>query len=250
MPDHFYSAKRTLERAKYHFRDFEARITALGDGKQATYLIERDRKGRDNRHKIKFDKTFFEEAPSVVFDCLNNLRATLDHCIYASCVAARGPGDYQFTAFVFCEDREFLANRINGASKDAPEEIQALIPAFKPHKGGSTALWSLHRLCNLRKHALLMPIATEGLQVHSGPLIIGLKHKWVPENHEIEITDSGGADFSHADGFVFRIAFDDTESWVKRSDPLAVLEAMISEVQGVLVRIEAECWKLWPRAFD
>jgi hypothetical protein len=203
MPDPFYSAKRTLERAKFHFRDFEARITALAHQKKGTYLIERDIKGLNNRHKIKFDKTFFDEAPSVVFDCLNNLRATLYHSIYASCVASKGHGiEFEFTAFVFVKAPEFLTERINGAARDAPQEIKALIRTFKPYKGGNIVVWNLHRLCNLRKHAILMPIAAEGLGVHlPRGITILLRHKWVPENHEIEILDSGNADFSYADSF-------------------------------------------------
>ncbi|MHC2626072.1 hypothetical protein ACVIW2_008104 [Bradyrhizobium huanghuaihaiense] len=250
MPDPFYSSKQTLERAKYHFRDFEARITAFADDKERTYSIERDANGRDNRHKIRFSQAFFDETPSVVFDFLNNLRAVLDHAIYASCMASHR-NVTRFATFPFTEEATQLGNLIKGVTKEAPDEIQALIPTFKPYKGGNIALWSLHRLCNSRKHAILMPVATQDLRVYVTPgIIIGLSHRWDSEKYEIEILNSGGADFSQAHGITFRIGFNDTESWVRDSEPLGVLGAMVSEVQRVLVRIEAECRKLWPESFS
>jgi hypothetical protein len=252
MPDPFYSPKRTLERAKYHFRDFEARVSTFANNKQGTYFIERDIKGRDNRHVIRFDKTFFDEAPSIVFDIINNLRAVLDHAVFASCTASKRPVT-QFAYFPFTKAEQFLAKRINGLTKEAPDEVQAIITSFKPYKGGNVALWNLNRLCNSKKHTILMPIATEGLTVHlgsAGGIMIGLSHTWSAEKYEIEITGAGGADFSYAHSFSFRIAFDDTETWVGHSEPLAVLSAMVREVQRFLVRIEAECRQLWPESFS
>jgi hypothetical protein len=249
MPDPFYSPKRTLERAKYHFRDFEARVVAFANDKQWAYSIERDVKGRNNRHKITFSQAFFDETPSVVFDILGNLRAALDQSVYASGVASKMPVT-EFIEFTIAKGEEFLANRMKGLANQAPDEIRALIPTFKPYKGGNVALWSLHRLCNSRKHAILMPVATQELQVHIGSgITIFLAHQWNAENYEIEILHSGGADFTHADSFSFRIGFNDEEAWVRGSDPLAVLGRMVTEVERVLVRIEAECRKLWPESF-
>lgn len=198
--------------------------------------------------KIIFDKAFFDDTPSIVFDIINNLRAVLDHAIYASCIASRRPVT-EFAYFPFAKAETFLANRIKGLTKEAPEEIQALIPTFKPYKGANNFLWSLNRLCNSRKHAILMPIGTQDLQIHLTPgIILQTSHRWNPEKYEIEI-DTGSGDFRDAHSFAFRIGFDDEEPRVSRSDPPAVLRAMLSEVQGVLVRIEAECRKLWPESF-
>jgi hypothetical protein len=251
MRDPFYSAKRTLERAKYHFRDFKARVAAFANTKQGTYVTQRDENRIYNIHKIKFEKAFFDEVPSIVFDALNNLRATLDQTIYGATIAS-GIGPKRLTNFPFGETPADVEKAVKGWCKEAPDEIKAILPTFKPYKGGNIALWNLNRLCNLKKHAILMPIATDDLQVNlgkSGGLTLLLGHQWVPENYEIEILGHGGADFSKAHSFAFSIAFDDTETWVRRSAPLAVLRAMISEVQGVLVRIEAESRKFWPKSF-
>jgi hypothetical protein len=251
MPNPFYSAQRTLERAKYHFRDFEARIKTFRNDKKWTYNIERDMKGRNNRHKIKFDRTFFDEAPSVVFDTINNLRAVLDQSVYASCIASKRPVN-NHALFAFADEAAKIEKSIKGRSKDAPLEIQDIIRAFKPYKRGNVALWHLNALCNTKKHAILAPATFDplGVQIHIGAATIGIGHKWIPENYEIEILGAGGADFSQADGLSFRIVFDHVESWIRHSEPLAILDTMSREVERVLMTIEAECRRIWPESFE
>lgn len=250
MSNPFYSANRTLERAKSHFRDFEARIKAFRNDKKWTYNIERDVKGRNNQHKIKFDHTFFDEGPSIVFDATNNMRAVLDQAVYASTIAS-GKTPTKYAKFPFGEAPSDVETAIKGWCKEAPLEIQSILRTFKPYKRGNVGLWHLNALCNTKKHAILAPATFDplGVQIHIGGAIIGIGHKWIPENYEIEILGAGGADFSEADNFSFGIVFDHADSWIRNSEPLAILGRMGSEVERVLMTIEAESIRLWPDHF-
>ena len=60
--DPFYSAKRCLERAKYHFRDFHARVEEFSSGKDWAYRRERDARGRQKNLKIKLSLKFLMKS--------------------------------------------------------------------------------------------------------------------------------------------------------------------------------------------
>jgi len=253
MPDPFCSPKRTLERAKCHFRDFEARITAFSNEKKWSYECERDLKGRNNRHKIKFDRAFFDEVPSIVFDLVNNMRAVLDQCGYAAAKAA-GKSRLKQTAFPFGKDPDDLCNTIKrNVCADVPTEIVTLFRSFKPYKRGNPPLWHLNALCNTKKHAILAPAALESVQIRIGGAIIFIgSPKWGAEDHEMELVGMGGADFSDLDdagSFTFRVIFDHVETWIRGSEPLAIVGSMGGEVERILLATEAKCRLLWPEAF-
>jgi hypothetical protein len=91
MVDFFESPKRTILRAKHHILDLESQIAAFTNEKPWSYLVEDDSDGTHKLHKIRFARRLPDDLPSILFDAVNNLRAVLDQCAYASAIAAKSP---------------------------------------------------------------------------------------------------------------------------------------------------------------
>jgi hypothetical protein len=246
-PDPFYSPKRTLSRAKHHVGDFEAKITAFAGGQYWSYSPERDSRGLAQRHKVIFDRDFFEDLGGVVFDAANNLRAVLDQSAYATAILG-GVLEPKSAYFPISSDAAKLQDVIRGRCKDLRPEIISLFSGFKPYLGGSYCLARLNMLCNAQKHAELVPFRTDellGVRFVMGGAGLVLKHHWDAENFEIEILDiPPGGDLGHPGTFAFDITFDHSEPGLGNSEPLGLLTGMAQEVERVLIATEAECRKL------
>jgi hypothetical protein len=102
----------------------------------------------------------------------------------------------------------------------------------------------MNNLCNSQKHAILAPTTVGNLQVRVGGAIVGLQHRWVPEKNHIEIIGADGANLNYADEIAFSVAFANVDSYLRDSEPVAVLRTMCREVQRVLMATEAECRRL------
>ena len=193
MADPFVSPRRTLRRAKQHVEDFHFRTIAFRKNKDWSYVIEKDDQGGAKRHKIKFNREFFEDLPGIVLDAASGLRAVLDQTGYAAAVAS-GVQAPKRAYFPLADDATQLENVIaRRRCDDLPPEILALFRAFKPYKCGNILLWSLNKLANTKKHAFLTPIQLDRYSVaYQIPGIkVGLHHRWTAEECEVEILGWG-----------------------------------------------------------
>ena len=246
MADLFTSAKSTHRHAIHRIGEFEAKITAFERDRDWSYVIEKNADGTKESHKIKFKKIFFDETPNIVFDAVNNLRAVLDQTAYAAAVAS-GKLNPKCAYFPIGDDAAGLENVIKGRCKDIPREIVALFRTFKPYKRGNLFIPTLNKLCNAKKHAILIPIRFDrlGVAVQIGGAIFGLPHEWDPEKCEITLLHVGrGTDFSRGGKFAFKINFNHDEPVIGGSEPLALLNGMAREVERILIATEAECRRL------
>lgn len=221
MVDHFESAKRTVARANHHISDLERQILAFTNEKPWSYIVDEDADGFHKLHKIRFSRRLPIDLPSIVFDAVNNLRASLDHCGYACAVAAKSDS-LKHIAFPFAKDEARWAAKVAGCCKDLPKEIIAFFRSCNAYKGGNEILWSMNELCNTKKHFSLVPLTAGKASLKITPT----------EKHELAIkhrasggfTISGGGSPAGFHGFIMSEVSSANSRWNAAKNELLLLK--------------------------
>ena len=144
MTDIFESSKLRLSRAKEHILAFEERQKVFLKTKEWSDIIERDAKGANYLHKVRFLNPFPPDFALIATEAIEHLRASLDHAAYAIAVAS-GTTDPKSAYFPFAQDLAGLETVIKGRCKDIPPDIVTLFCSFQPYKGGNDLIWTLNR---------------------------------------------------------------------------------------------------------
>ena len=126
-------------------------------------------------------RVFFSELPlprwgTLVGDILVNLRAALDHAVYA--IAYSGNPDsfinYRRTEFLICDSERAFRQKKRSALRGLPRAAVAVVQQSQPYVGTDDVtnhpLWVLRELSNLDKHRFI-PLTT-----------------WIAHKLELEIT--------------------------------------------------------------
>jgi len=247
MPGPFDSARRKVARADKHFDDLHREVKAFRADEPYRQVIEPDPSAPDHfLHKIKLVKSLDETSiAEIVGDVISNLRAALDHAIYA--VATIRCTNPRKAYFPFSSDAAGLENSLNGFCKNVPVEMYPLLRSFQPYKGGNQYLYALNALRNADNHAMLTPFGTS---VQQGPTDMrgtGYMKAVVPEharwntakNELVFLRTRADTEFDYNIDFNFFIAFQDIEC-VEGYPMLEMLEAVGCEVNATVNAIEAE----------
>jgi hypothetical protein len=96
----FDSPRRTLQRAKHHIRDLKDVIGTFTVEHPWSYVIDSESQAPNDVHKIRFHTPPPASAASILFDAVNNLRASLDQIGYSAAIAS-GKIDPKGTNFLF-----------------------------------------------------------------------------------------------------------------------------------------------------
>jgi hypothetical protein len=169
-PSAFESPRLTLKRAKHHIRDLKQVVDQFTLEQPWTYLIDAESQAPNLVHKIKFNKLPPADMACILFDAVNNLRATLDQIGYSAATAS-GKVKPWHTKFLFGDD----AKATTWKSKDLPAEIIDLFRSVEPYEGGNGQLLSaVNKLCNTKKHASLVPMMVTG--------VVATFRAWVPDD--------------------------------------------------------------------
>jgi hypothetical protein len=248
MGDLFASAKSVLRRANHHITDLDSAIRAGTPDKQPSYIMEQDTETGDYLHKLRFGESFSDDVSCIMFDAINNLRASLDQMAFAIAVKCRGREDGDYAYFPIVTNLIDLPNRLNGL-KDIPLEIRAIFEAFKPYKGGNDALWALNYLAGVQKHALLVPVWFGGTKVRipTGGTVppFAITRMDTANKNEIVIFRSAEPPQRHPNiDITYNVIIDHPEKIIQGQPPVSLLNAIRSEVERVLVATEAECHRL------
>ncbi len=181
-------------------------------------------------------------------DAIGNLREALDHATFGVAVAS-GCSDAQNAYFPFAGTEERLDSTIKGRCKDIPKEIYPLLRAFKPYHEGNEILFTLNRIANRNKHALLIPVGAisldAGLSVKgTGFFSMPQPHIWDHTKNEMELITLGpGSQFNAHFRFFNTVAFAGIKI-IERDAAVEVLDTIRCEVERVLLAIEAESRRL------
>jgi hypothetical protein len=165
MSDTFASAKSVLRRADHHITDLKSVIRGFTP-EPYSYRVDHDPVTGQYIHKAVFSQDFSDDVSCIMFDAVNNLRASLDQMTYA--IAGKhkpGRKPDNFAPFPFAKDSAHWPNRIHGLKNDVPPEILAIFESFKPYKGGNDTLWALNEIANIKKHAILIPAGFGGTMI-------------------------------------------------------------------------------------
>jgi hypothetical protein len=249
MPDPFASARRSLARGQHHIGDLGARLNDLNKIKEfAVFVVEPDPNGAHEVQKLRFHPFFRDRFPSIVFDAVSNFRSCLDQMTYAISLASGLP-EGQYAYFPICKGSDFIDNQINGLTY-VPPEIRTLFRSFNPYKGGNDFLWALGELCNVKKHAALVPInlqkplfAVRPNSTRTGPLSLG--GVFDPEKNEIEVMRFPKGQKPDVNiEITFSVVLHHPEKAINGHHPLLLLGNIRGEVERALNETEAECRRI------
>jgi hypothetical protein len=249
MADIFNSSRRKLARAEKHIHDFEGSLARFEEGNSHEEFSEPDPENPKNTiHKIRLTNPMPDFLDVIAADAINNLRTALDHAAYA--LAAIKTPSPKNAAFPFSGSLAEFDRTVNGRCKDIPENIRPFFRTFKPYKGGNDALCALNELYNVDKHALLTPVGTGVVRLHtkaSGTGFFSIPNNpvWDRVKNEVVLFTTGPniESFKYDFEFAFFESFEDVET-VRGHPVIRVLHALAGEVDRVLVAIEAEARRI------
>jgi hypothetical protein len=243
----FDSPSLTLERAKHHIRDLSKVVGRFTDEPRPwTYVLDTESHSPNKVYKIRFHTLPPADAACIIFDAVNNLRATLDQIGYSAAMAS-GKVKPWATKFLFGDE---VKDPAKWSSKDLPAEIVYLFRSTEPYKGGNgQLLWAINRLCNTKKHSKLVPTMVTGAVATfrawvpegtpAGTCLGG--SSWMPNEHElILMVVPPEIDPDLSGNFSFTVSVDSVD--LIRDKPIVtVLEGAAASIADLLVSAEAIC---------
>ena len=248
----FDSPRLTLERAKHHIRDLEQVITAFTDEHPWSYVVDSESQAPNKVHKVRFHTPPPAEAACIIFDAVNNLRATLDQIGYSAAIAS-GKTDPSGTNFPFGDDAAGVENvfKKKRAHLTLPPQIMDLFRSVEPYKGGSgQLLWAVNKLCNTKKHAKLVPTMITGAWPFTkdadGTPLFALDNgsNWMPDESELILKVASPEDDTHFSGHIgFSVSVKSLD--IIRDEPIVwLLEGAEDSINGLLISAETICQRM------
>ncbi|MDQ7246287.1 hypothetical protein [Dongia sedimenti] len=163
-PNKYEGPKLKVERAKCHIRNLQALIEAFRASQPYEFITDHDPKTGENIYRVGIKESIPAKASVIIGDALHNLRAALDHLV-SDLIRANGKEPNGGTGFPIVNRRKDLKpgriSKIEGVSAKA----ERFIVRLKPYNGGNRALWALHMLDVIDKHAGIIPVAAATVQV-------------------------------------------------------------------------------------
>jgi hypothetical protein len=246
-PDAFYSAKMRIARAQEHLKDLIVDIDSFFSKNPYTRIAETDFGGIYETHKIRLPERFPIRWRILATEIIEHARASLDHATWASAFLHTGNPNLSFGIFPFARGVEFIDDRIKGFSKDCPPQIQALLRALQPYKGGNELLFIINDMCNLSKHALITFVASATVTGHirgtsfPGPIqfiepfLLDVAKNEIPYMRVL-----AGTNPQHDPNFTIHPLIQWREHTIQEP-AIHVLGTMIQEADKIVGDIEAKC---------
>jgi len=248
MPDPFSSSKRRIARAKTHIDELKRKSNQFLKDNPCSRVIERDSDSLYEVHKIKFS-AIPNIIEDIAIDAISNLRPALDHAGYGIAIAA-GKRNPRSAYFPISSSETELEDVIARNCKDIPVEIVSLFRTFKPHAGGNDLIWALNKTNNSNKHRLLVPFfqfprdmnfrmrGTGGSGVHIPPIVYDRA-----KNEIVFAVIATDTQLEYNLNGTYCIAFDGIAP-IEGYSATDILNAMASEVEGIVLAIEAEARRI------
>jgi hypothetical protein len=162
-PARLAGPKLKVERAKCHIANLEAEIHAFHAKNPYAVACEKDTDTGENVFRLTIKECLPVKLSAILGDIIHNLRTALDHLI-SDLIRANGmepDGDSGFP--ITQRSKNLKPGRISKIKGVSPK-AERLILRLKPYKTGNPALWNLHMLDVLDKHAGIIPVAAATLQ--------------------------------------------------------------------------------------
>ena len=251
----FDSPRALIESARDHITDLKVRLDEFMKSGALDMIFEPDPQSSDQILKFKLLKPIPSRIKVRVFNVASELRASLDHAVYASAVALGTP-DPRRTKFPFGDTAAQLEDDIARGCRDVPIEILALARTFEPYEAGDKTLWGLNKLRNVKNHKrLLQPspavefVDYDGNAVNpvgsGGDAVIRwLKPVWNAAKQEIPLVAMpDGVHFEIKVKMRTDIAFDQAPGLQGRF-VFGALNTLAGKIESIVMAIEAETLRI------
>lgn len=238
----FDDSKYGVAMAKDHIANLERQIAQFFKTEPYGQTVEIDIDTGEKIYKYKLTKPMPVRLKGIARDAVVNLRSALDQVMFA----LGGRGNY----FPFSDNaREFETN-MKGRCKNIPNEIKALVRGLEPYKGGDDLLYALNALSNTNKHGIITPVAlcSGGITFNQATFIGGgPKVKtpiWDRTKNEMELFRVRPETYFDVNlSITAHIVICDVEI-VDGQPVAAILNLLVSKVEGIIMAIEVEARKL------
>ena len=155
-------ARLKLGRARRHIQEL---VGVINDYHAKDPYVSRLERGDEEREYVLrsyFTREPPEELPVIIGDCLQNMRMSLEHVVWALARQERGR-DPGHTAFPICKTREEFERRSNRDIKHLPERARLVIGSLQPYitdgrSPDSAPLAQLNEYANVDRHRQLSVI--------------------------------------------------------------------------------------------
>lgn len=213
--DPLISSRMKIDRAKKHFNDLNAEITAFSALEPYRIVVDEDSEPAVKIYKVHIIEQVPEIWSASIGDIIHNLRSALDS-LATSLVIANGQTSEVVMSETYFPIRRCKANLADGNAmaffRRTGPKAEKLIRRLQPYRGGrGHALWQLHRLDIIDKHRTIIPvganlakvqIAAHGDSAHPGKPTYPLK-----EGDELFRSVFFEPHFDAKTDFVFQVAF-------------------------------------------
>lgn len=245
----FASPREVLDRARDNTKELETRIREFFGRNPYARVIESDRSTGEILHKARLTAQLPGKFTAVLKDAISNLRDSLDHTVYASCIAL-GRTDPETTKFPFADTGRQFEGEL-WALKEVSPAIWQAIERFRPYQGGNDLLWALNKIRNTKTHRILVPVghAPAGVQfpvlkavsIPNAALEMKFCNVWdAAKNEVLYMRLPQGCELEYKVNIAFDVTFGDVP--VLAGQPvIGVLSALINECERVLLSIEETC---------
>lgn len=251
MPGPFDSARRKVARADKHFDDLHREAKAFFAQNPFREVVEPDPANPNHLlYKIKLDALIDDSPiPELVGDIASNLRAALDHAVYA--LTNTQPPRPRSAYFPFAGEAAGLQAALDRNCKHVPPEMLPFLRSLQPYKGGNRLLYALNVLRNSDNHSLLTPVAAQFIRPYTSVSGTGYMKFVLPEhsrwdrakNEVIFLRTAVDTKPDYKIDFHFFIAFQDIEV-LEGCPMIEMLEAIGCEVNATVNSIESEARRL------
>ncbi|HUA84091.1 MAG TPA: hypothetical protein VMB85_09555 [Bryobacteraceae bacterium] len=249
MTDPLKSARLKIRRAEHHIEDLERRVIAFDSKDSYEIVIEADTEAGYKAHKFRLRRPeMIDECSLVTGDAVGNLRAALDHVIYA-CTIANGHTNPPIGACQFPfggNDQTSFDAKVQGRAAFVPKQIQTLLREFRAYKGGSSELWALNEVCNRDKHALIISVLVGFNQLNvkysEGTILSPANPWWDSAKNQVELFRAKG-DPKYDFSISIDVAFDRPDC-IAGHRVTAVLRGFLAMVGSMVRTIEIEAGRI------
>ena len=247
--NNFDSPHKKLLRVAKLVEDVKALIDSFIKQQPFAYIKDKDAQTGRFVHKIMLTKELPEEVTEKTIYIVDHLRSCLNQAVYA--IAALNPNcNLRSVDFPIYDNVEELEQFLKKNKADLPRTVLDLLRDFRPYKNGNGLIWALHKSRCREFHRFTEPVATasiasriDEIKLNGGEEVF--LPQWNYEKQEIVFaTSEENKDLVFQITVLADVVFgkDEVEFLAGRSIKL-LLEAMLSEVQIIVVELEKEFLK-------
>lgn len=159
-PIHFQSARRKLERAKQHIRDFQTAVEAWIKLRPYRPLIKAKRKDGDDWSvwiELLIDEPMPLDLPLILGDAVHNQRCALDHAMW-DLIGFDGGAQHKQLQFIVGNNRVKFEASARGVITPTQGVKDMLVSLTAYSSGDGELLYAVHLLDRADKHREITPV--------------------------------------------------------------------------------------------